>query len=262
MRRWALLLGCIAGCAGDGSSTGDTDTETETETSTGFGPSTSGEPSTSTGTSDPSDSMDEDTTTLASQSGEGSSSSGSSESTGCPLGTLGCPCDEGDRPCDKGLECADDICAEPLCDEKEFENNDAFNDAWNLGEFDDGAPAQMFSSSLSGTRDIDWFTYTCNDTLFEDLVPTLAMDLQMPMRVCFYIDCVIGGNPLFECPEGTTPEQAPIDFIPGCCVDDASNIDLSDYNCPDSDNDSVRVYIEAEMASSDTCIGYTMTYTC
>ena len=261
MRRWALLAGLVAGCAGGGSNGGTaTDTDTDASTSTSFGPSTSDEESSTSG--DPSESAEENSTTLESQSGEGSSGSGSSGSTGCPVGTLGCPCDAGDPPCEEGLECAEDVCAEPICPDKEFEDNDAFNDATELGEYDDGDPAQMFSSSLSGTQDIDWFTYTCNDTLLEDLVPTLAMDTAMPMHVCFYIDCLIGGNPLFECPAGTTPEQAPIGFIPGCCVDDASSINLSDYNCPDSDNDGVIVYIEAEMAASDTCIDYTMTYTC
>jgi hypothetical protein len=175
---------------------------------------------------------------------------------------LGCPCDAGDPPCERGLECVDDVCAEPLCPDKEFENNDAFNDAWDLGDYSDGDPPQMFESVLSGTEDVDWFTYSCMDTLFEDLVPVLSMETDMSLRACLYLDCVIGGNPLFDCPAGTTPEEGPIGFIPGCCVDDASSIDLSDYNCPDSDDDSVIVHIKAEMAASEMCIGYAMTYTC
>jgi hypothetical protein len=205
-RRWALLAALVAGCAGGGDPSGASETDTDTDgTSTSFGPTTFDE-STTDDPSDPSDS-NEASTAIASQSGEGSSSSGSSSgSTGCPVGTLGCPCDEGDPPCEEGLECADDVCAEPLCPDKEFEDNDAFNDAWDFGEFSDGDPPQMFESVLSGTPDVDWFTYSCTDTTFEEVEPTLSMETSMPFRACLYLDCVTGGNPLFDCPDGTTPE--------------------------------------------------------
>jgi hypothetical protein len=257
--RWGLLAGLLAGCAG-GSAAPDTDTDTDTDATTSFGPTTldtSSDDESTTG--DPA----EGSTMIDSQSGDGTSSSGgSSGSTGCPVGELGCPCSDVDPACAKGLECLEDVCAEPLCPDEEHEDNDAFNDAFELGEFDDGDPEQALDSTLSGSADVDWFTYTCTDTLLEDLVPILTSESMMPMRACLFIDCVTGGNPLFECPEGTTPEEAPIGFVPGCCVDDASNIDLSDYNCPDSDNDSVIVHIKAEMGAAEACIGYSMTYTC
>jgi hypothetical protein len=120
----------------------------------------------------------------------------------------------------------------------------------------------MFSSSLSGTDDIDWFVYSCADIVLQEVDPRLETDSDGPFRTCFFLECTAAFKPEFDCPEGTTEETAPIDFIPGCCVDDASTIDLSNFNCPNTDDESLNVYIKAEMAEEDACIGYTMTYNC
>jgi hypothetical protein len=142
------------------------------------------------------------------------------------------------------------------------EPNDAYEDAVDLGDLGDTARAEELTSQLAGTEDVDWWTYHCSDTLGGEVDPGLQIDNANALRVCMYMDCDEGGNPLFSCPMGTVADEAPFGFVPGCCVEDGTSFDLAQYNCPDSADDSVSVWVKIDMAGVDECIDYTIGYNC
>ena len=196
--------------------------------------------------------------------GEGTDSSGGSSSTGCEVGTEGCDCDEDDPPCEDGLECIDDLCAAPLCpdDDEGDPDNDLPGDAIDLGDFDDGGNGDTIMSQLAGTEDVDWFSWTCNDTLIPELDPSIQITNEDPIRVCLFLDCVVGGNPTqFSCGGNATEDMINFEFLDGCCVSDGSSFNI-DYNCPDSDNDSVVGYLRVDTAQEEVCVDYQVDFSC
>ena len=51
-------------------------------------------------------------------------------------------------------------------------------------------------------------------------------------------------------------------FLRGCCVTDGSSFNV-DYNCPDSDDDSVIVYLRVDQAEeADVCVDYQIDFQC
>ncbi len=272
----AFVLMCGIGvgasaCGDDGNGLGDT---TLTPTST-TQPMTTTSPEDDGGDDEPDDGNDEpddgdDTTTddggdtTVAGSGDGSGGSSGGSSTGCMAGTEGCACTDDDPPCDEGLACEQDVCVAPLCPmDDEDPANDIPQDAIDLGEFDDGGGGDTIISQLSGSDDVDWWSYTCNDTALEELDPSRQITQAMPLRVCKFPDCVVGGNPTqFSCPPNATEESIDFGFLTGCCVTDGSSFNV-DYNCPDSNDDSVIVYVRVDQAEeADVCVDYQIDFQC
>ena len=83
-------------------------------------------------------------------------------------------------------------------------------------------------------------------------------------RLCVFLDCQDGGNPLLPsgCPAGTVEDQSPTGFLPGCCAADGSEIDLTDFNCPDSSDDSLTVLFRVDDGPQDVCIDYAISFHC
>lgn len=260
---WAGLIAWgFMGCAGsdesmitatDGTATDGNGSTTDDDPT--FDPSTPSttapDPSTTTG--------DESTTGVG---GTGSTGGDTDGGTGCTPGEEGCSCSNGESACNGALECIDDVCVAPVCETRDDEPNDDFTDPTDLGELNDDDGPVNHVSQLAGTDDVDWFTYHCVDTITGDVDPGLIIDQTDDIRVCMFLDCDEGGNPLFECPEGTVSEEAPFDFLPGCCVTDGSSFNLGEYNCPDSSDDSVSAWIRVDDPAENVCVAYSFTYQC
>lgn len=270
VRLLALLLP-LAGCPDEGAGLGSTTvtmTAADSSTATPDDGNDDNQPDDGNDDNQPDDGDDtttddgNDDTTVAGEGGGSSGSTGAS-STGCMVGTQGCGCSEEAPACDKGLACVEDICVEPLCPmDDEDPANDIPQEAIDLGAFNDGGNGDTIISQLSGADDVDWWSYTCNDTLLEELDPARQITSVEPLRVCKYLDCVTGGNPTqFECPENATQEMIDFGFLEGCCVDDGSSFNI-DYNCPDSDNDAVIVYVRVDEGPKDTCADYQIDFSC
>lgn len=262
-----LAIGCASGNdpGESGTEIGSGGTEGDTTAMT-----TEPGPTTTTSTTTPDPTTDDDSTTTdaaesSSSTGGGSTSTGSESSTGdCPAGTEGCPCDPAADPtCGKGLSCnADDVCEVALCDAKDDEINDDPNEPTVLMDVANEDELLMSSSQLSGDTDVDWFRHHCQEPFFGLTSPSLEVTVPEGVRACVFLDCDQGGNPEFTCPEETTPDNAPLDNMPGCCVTGSGSFEIIDPNCPDGSNDDVDAYLRFDQGVADSCSAYEFTYGC
>jgi hypothetical protein len=261
----ALAVGCATS---DDPAGNDTDTDpTVTASFTTTDPS--GSPTNAT--NDTNDTNDTNGTTGSADStggdatATGATGSTGSDSTGdCPVGTEGCPCNRIDPACEATLSCVDGTCVVPECPADVDEPNELQGEAIQIADINDATAPQQHLGTLSGTDDIDWWSYHCDDSLLQGLNPVQTLTPATTARFCVFMDCDIGGNPLITggCPAGTVEDTAPLDFLPGCCSTDGAEIDLSDYNCPDSSDDSLTIYFRVDEASEDVCVDYTIDFEC
>ena len=277
MRALLTLVSVFAlGCAG-GNDPGESGTEIGSGGTMGdetTGPTTAN-PSTTSTTANPSTTSTTDNTTStttdaaeSSSTGGGSSSTGADGSTGeCVKSTEGCPCDPASDPeCGDGLVCnADDICEVATCDDKKDEpNDDPFDPFELMGLSDDDDPITVMSQ-LSGESDDDWFRYFCEEpgVLGGLTTPELVVDVGPGVMSCLFLDCLVGGNPEFDCPAGTTEANAPVDNMPGCCVTGAASFEIDGPNCPDGMNqDDVNVHLRFGGGEEEVCTAYSFSYGC
>ena len=185
--------------------------------------------------------------------------------TGCEEGTEGCAClADADPSCAEGLSCEGDVCVAPMCPTDEDEPNDLQSEAIHYVDVNDGAPPQQLTGVLSGTMDVDWWSYHCADDLLEEVDPVSQLTADPMPRLCVFMDCDEGGNPVLPngCPEGTVEDQAPTGFLPGCCAADGTAIDLTDFNCPDSSDESITVLFRLDDGPQDQCIDYVIDFHC
>lgn len=261
-----VALGCAAGDDPGGSGT-DTDGTTgdSTSGSTTLEPSTTG----STGSAQTSSTTDESTSSTTdaadSSSTGGSSSTGTDGSTGeCVKSTEDCPCDPASDPeCGEGLVCnAENICEVAICESKKDEPNDDPFEPFVLTDLDEGDDPITVMSQLSGDEDVDWFQWTCGEPFLGLTTPDLDVTAPKGVQTCLFLDCPMGGNPVFACPEGTTAMNAPIDNMPGCCIDGTATFTIDEPNCPDGGNDDVIANLRVDGGETDVCTDYAFTYGC
>lgn len=264
-----LLAALAAACAT--SDDPSTDTESDPTVTASF---TSTDPTadpttdpTNDPTNDPTDPDPSTTTGMDDTTGgtEGATGTGSGSTGECMPGTENCACAEMEPVCEEGLLCELDVCVVPECPMDLDEPNGLQGEAIMIADINDGAGPQQHTGTLSGFNDVDWWSYHCTDALLQGLNPVQALTSSPGAQFCVYLDCDIGGNPTFAagCPEGTTEDTAPLDFMPGCCSSDGLPIDLSELdNCPDSSDDSLTIYFRVDTAEEDVCIDYTIDFEC
>ncbi len=266
----ATSLG-LTGCAG-GDDPAESGTDIGSAGTTGNPENTTGDVTMSSSSSS-SSSTNPTSAESSSTDAESSSSTGagvttdpSSSSTGtCELSTEGCACDPAADPeCGDGLVCnAENLCEAALCTEEKSDepNGDPF-EPFPLMDLEDNDDPVLHEAQLSGDGDVDWYRYGCNDPLLGLSEPNLDVTVPEGTRACFFLDCVQGGNPLFECPAGTEEENAPIDNLPGCCATGSFAAEVATFNCPDSSEDALEVYVRIEDGPADACSDYSFLYGC
>lgn len=258
------LVGCAGGNdpaesgtdIGSGGTTGDSENTTDSTN-----PSTTSSSSTTT----TSTTTESSTTDAESSSSTGSAPTAGSSTGTCALSTEGCGCDPAADPeCGDGLICnADEICEVALCAEKKDEPNGDPFEPFALMDLEDDDDPVLYESQLSGESDVDWFRYGCNDPLLGLSEPNVDFAVPEGVRACLFLDCVAEGvNPVFDCPDGTEAETAPIGFLPGCCVTGPAAFEIASYMCPGTANDAVETYLRVENAAAQRCSDYTVSYGC
>lgn len=259
----------LVGCAG-GNDPAESGTDIGSAGTTGDSDGTTASTTTlSTSTSATANPTAEESSTTGAESSSGTSVGVTTDAEGssteaCALSTEGCGCDPASDPeCGNGLFCnADNVCEAALCPEKKDEPNDDPFEPFALMDLSDNDDPVLYESQLDGEGDVDWFRYGCDDPILGSSEPNLDVAVPEDTRACFFLDCVQGGNPFFDCPEGTTAENAPIDSLPGCCATGPFTAEVATFMCPDSSEDAVDVYIRVEGGPADACSDYSFSYGC
>ncbi len=255
------LTGCAGGNDPAGSATNIGSGGTMGDSLDTTAPSTGSSSTTTSPTSAESSSTDAESS--SSTSGGVTSDAESSSTGACVLSTEGCGCDPASDPeCGDGLICnADNLCEVALCGDKADEPNDDPFKPFALMDLEDDDDPVLYESQLSGEGDVDWYRYGCNDPLLGLSNPNVDFAVPAGVRACLFLDCVAEGNPIFDCPEGTEAETAPIGFLPGCCVTGSAAFEIASYMCPDSANDAVETFLRIDNGRLE-CSEYSVTYGC
>jgi len=255
----ALLTACSAGDndddTGNLSASASTTVSGTTDTPTSSGPGT-GTSTTSEGTS----TTGEPGTTVVPTTGEpGSSSSSSGTTTGdetgpiCDPGMPNCVCDNG--ACIDGYVCQNDVCGVGLeCPDDVEPPADAEATAKDLGDITDNND-DFFEQGgvLSGSSDVDWYTWHGADTLGYVAEPTFTL-VSGSQRNCMFFECDDGGvaQTKVTCPVGTDFAISPM-LRPGCCG--AESFLIGDLNCPGND-ESATMWLRLDKSVADSCSPY------
>lgn len=151
-----------------------------------------------------------------------------------------------------------DACADPgaNCPDNGFgESNDSQNTASHLGTISDADNAgQSFCAVLSGTNDVDWFTYVGNDDLFSEVDPFQSISNGTKGRLCAFYGCKSGATNV-TCLGNSTPSTAP-DGQSGCCATSPFSVTLE---CG-SVNDHAQVWLRIDNPDADACIPYQVAF--
>lgn len=250
------LVACSTGEDPPDSGTGITSLTAGTDPTSSSSSSTDGSTADVPTTGEPGTTTEDDPTTTSSSTTTTGTTDDSTGTTGpiCDPGQVNCVCD-GDA-CADGLNCVDGLCVPTLaCDGDLGEPDDSEPNAQDLGEIDDDdANTLMADGVLSGSADVDWYTYHGLDTFSHVAEPTVKVTSSASVRVCQFIECDEGGAVMTEitCPEGTQTALSGA-LRPGCCG--GATFTVSDFNCPGS-ADNVQVYVRLDQASQDECVEY------
>lgn len=255
---------CSEGDNSDDTSTLSAGTVTGTTVTgtTAPGIPTTTDPSTSAATSTTADSSTGEpdpgtSTTAAPTTGEPDpDSSSGSDDTGpiCDPGMPNCVCDAG--TCVDGYVCQNDVCSVGLDCQGDVEPPaDAEDSAQDLGDITDNDDDFIEQSGvLSGTSDVDWYTWHGADTALYIAEPTFTL-VSGTQRHCLFLECDDGGvaQTGVDCPEGSDFAISP-KLRPGCCS--AASFQIKDLNCPGND-ESVTMWLRVDKAAADMCSPYT-----
>ncbi len=259
----ALLAACSAGDNDDDTGNLSISTGATVSASTGTpttDPSTGAPTGTST-TGDGTSTTGEPGTTVVPTTGEPDTSSTSSTSatpgdeTGpiCDPGMPNCVCDNG--ACIDGYVCQNDVCGVGLeCPDDVEPPADAEATAKDLGDITDNND-DFFEQGgvLSGSSDVDWYTWHGADTLGYVAEPTFTL-VTGDQRNCMFFECDDGGvaQTKVDCPVGTDFAISPM-LRPGCCG--AASFLIGDLNCPGND-ESATMWLRVDKSVADSCSIY------
>jgi hypothetical protein len=256
--RRLILLTLVCACAGEDSR--GTGGSSESTSSDGGNESTTS-PETTTSTTNPTMASDSLSDTTPAESSSSESSTTAADSTSgeqCPVGTIGCACDAG--ACDTDLVCVDDVCeAVEVCAVDGYEPNESEDAAYYLGVLGDSDDPGSIAATLDHENDVDWYTYDGEDNfgLPPGVAPGRDLTTSGGLRLCKFLECPDGiAVTEVMCPNGSDLSQSP-GGRPGCCS--IGSIQMPDFNCSGSTDDSAFVYIRLDMADAQ-CVDYTVSY--
>lgn len=167
--------------------------------------------------------------------------------TSCGGGSAVChPDGRCDACADPGANCADNGFGEP---------NDSQSTAKDFGTISDADNAgQSFCAVLSGTGDVDWFTYQGSDALFSEVDPFQSISNGTKGRLCAFYECKSGTTSL-TCQGNSTSATAP-EGQSGCCATNPFSVLLE---CS-SVNDDAQVWLRVDNPDADACIPYQVAF--
>lgn len=221
------------------------------ETSSGSTAPTTGAPTSTTTTGD----EPTGSSTAAGTTTTGDDTTTTTESTGpiCDPGQGNCVCDDGQ--CADGFVCEQDVCVAALVCPGDLEpGDDGEETATNVGDItDDDGEQFTVSGVLSGSGDVDWYTYHAKDTFGYIAEPTLKL-VEGTQRMCQFLVCDEGGAALttVTCPDGSKFAISPM-LRPGCCA--STSFTIGDFNCKGQD-ESATVWIRVDQPEVDECSNY------
>lgn len=144
------------------------------------------------------------------------------------------------------------------CDQEAdlFEPNESESNAHDYNEIDDcdGSAILAAGSLLEG--DVDWFSYTGNDTLGCLTNPAATVTSDAPVRVCQFVECLEGDLEL-TCEAPATEETSP-DGVPGCCADTEVSLNIG---CGGSlTAEDAQIAIRVDKPPTPVCASYELLF--
>ena len=149
----------------------------------------------------------------------------------------------------------------PVCNPADdLEPNDIEDEASVLDNINDqDASGSLVDSILAGDQDVDWFAYQGYDIAFAYVDPAGTLSTDMDLRLCLFVECMIGTTPPPTC-LGSVYEESP-DGRVGCCDTGANAAVEIDLTCPGAnDDDSAYVFMRVDRGRKDLCIPYDLEY--
>lgn len=141
-----------------------------------------------------------------------------------------------------------------------YEPNDNENDAKKLPNITDAdGPGEHVESILAGELDVDWFAYMGTDVAIAYVDPTSAIDADMEVRLCLFVECVNGPTMPVSCLDSVY-EESPELTLPGCCNFGGSTLVAIDLYCDAGGDESAYIFMRVDQGNSDICIPYEITY--
>jgi len=180
-------------------------------------------------------------------------------SAGMPVHTpkaTGTSCGSNNAVCHPDGRC--DSCADPgaNCADNGFgEPNEAQTNAMDFGSISDVDTAgKTFCAILSGTSDVDWFTYQGSDDLFSEVDPFQSISNGTKARLCAFFGCK-SGSTMLNCGANSKPTTAP-NGQAGCCSSSPFPVTLE---CS-SVNDHAQVWLRIDNPEANACIPYQVSF--
>lgn len=178
---------------------------------------------------------------------------------GAPVHTpkpTGTSCGSNNAICHPDGRC--DSCADPgaNCPDNGYgEPNDSQATATNFGTISDNDSAgKSFCAVLSGTSDVDWFTYRGSDDLFSEVDPVQSISNGTKGQLCAFFKCDAGATNL-TCLGGSAPATAP-GGQSGCCAESSFPVNLE---CGSVDDDA-QVWLRVDNPDANACIPYRLEF--
>ena len=184
------------------------------------------------------------------------------ECGGCTVlnGTVGASCGtcySGSLACNSagtGLVCEGEVACEPC---QADDNNDTFDSAIDLGDFDDKDNDLIFhSSDLYSSSDVDFLVATVQDTATGALIIRAQLDSTEDLEFCAYWERSNGQSSNLECTVGNLQEFGGLE---GCCSDLTGavlkSIEMEDGVAGGDDGGTVYYYV-APKAALSACVEY------
>lgn len=264
-----LSVGLLAGCPADepeetesgtteadGSSSSTTSDTTSSSSTTEMTSSTTTEMTSGSSTTDPGSSSTTDPSTTGSSSSSGDPLTGSSTTDVCIPGEVDCECDAGE--CDEGLNCAEDICVDPLgCKAQvDEEPNDDEDSAVSLPEL--SCDMVVETSGTVDLSDEDWYAYHGVDDGNCPSNTIAIMNTDPTLEVCMFFECDGAAPENVACAPGSQDAVSP-DGREGCCGN--GNVEFSTMACLGAaPSDSGTVYIQVRGPDEPACVAYDLGY--
>lgn len=125
---------------------------------------------------------------------------------------------------------------------------------------DQDTDGSLVASILAGDQDVDWFAYMGSDVAFAYVDPTGFIDADDDVRLCLYVECMIGYTPPPDC-INSVYDESPEEGLVGCCDVGGDAFVSIDLTCVAGEgDDSAWVFMKVDRGTPDVCVHYDLEY--